>query len=250
MFPVLTLFVPVAVALATGTGAGVTVTPKVGKPNTRFVVTFRAPDATGIHGGLRRSYEVSATGGANGCSSGGGVALPATRKGAHVRVVLGPPSGRWCPGRYAGKVEEWLRPVCGPARPVCPQFIGIKMIGTFTFRVRQRSTDTTPPRFAGLRSAIECVPGPERPGERLPVHLAWNAASDNLTPSSQILYEIFTAARSGGEDFASPAWTVRGVTHFETPGVPPGEFFVVRARDQAGNTDQNRVERQALSPCV
>ncbi len=242
--------VPAAVALASGTSAGVTVAPKVGTPKTEFVVTFRAPDRSGDHGGLSRDYEVSAAGGSSGCHSSGRTSLPPTRKGARVHAVVPPGAGRWCVGSYAGRVEEWLRPICGGAHPFCPQFIAIKMIGTFSFRVRGATADTTPPRFAGLKSAIQCVPGPERPHERIPVHLSWNAATDNVTPSSRIMYEIYSAARAGGENFARPEWALRGVTQFETPSVGLGEFFVVRARDQAGNADHNRVERQAVSPCV
>ena len=102
--------------------------------------------------------------------------------------------------------------MCGAAHPICPQFIAIKMIGTFMFRVRGASRDTTPPRFAGLKSAIDCTPGPVRPGERLPVHLAWAPATDNVTPRPQIAYEIYMSARSGGEDLSKPSWSVRGVT--------------------------------------
>ncbi len=128
--------VPAAVAIAGATGAGVRVTPKVGTPRTSFVVTFRAPDSTGRRGGLQRSYELSVVGQARHCGSGLSETLPRTRKGAHVRVVLDPAAGTWCPTHYSGRVEEWLRPVCSSARPVCPQFIAIKLIGTFSFRVR------------------------------------------------------------------------------------------------------------------
>ena len=237
--------VPAAVATAGGTGAGVRVTPKVGTPKTKFVVTFRAPDRTGRRNGLQANYVLSVSGQARHCGSGMSETLPPTRKGAHVRVVLDPPAGIWCATRYAGRVEEWLRPVCGPAHPVCAQFIAVKPVGTFSFRVR----DVTPPRFAGLRRATDCTPV-IRPHERVRVYLSWNAAADDVTPSSQIVYEIYMSARPGREDFSRPNWSVRGATHFDTPSVPLGEFFVVRARDQAGNTDHNRIERQAMSPCV
>lgn len=241
--------VPTTVAMASGTGAGVRVTPKVGTPKTSFVVTFRAPDATGRHRGLQRSYELSVSGQSRHCGSGQAETLPPARKGAHVRVVIGPPAGVWCATSYKGRIEEWLRPVCDRAHPVCGQFIGIKLIGTFTFRVRGVSRDTTAPRFAGLKSAIECTPV-VRPNERAPVHLTWNTAHDNSTPAAQIAYEIYMSTRSGDENFARPNWTAHGVTHFETPGVPVAAFFVVRARDRSGNTDHNRVERRAVSPCL
>ena len=57
----------------------------------------------------------------------------------------------------------------------------------------------------------------------------------------------------GGENFSSPNWTSQpGANTFTTPKLPVAKasYFVVRARDQAGNEDQNRVERQGVDPCV
>ena len=82
--------------------------------------------------------------------------------------------------------------------------------------------------------------------------LAWKAATDDVTPSSEIVYDVYVASTSGGEDFAKPAWTTpAGVTTFKTPGLPShGTFyFVVRARDQAGNEDANTVEVRGVDPC-
>jgi hypothetical protein len=82
--------------------------------------------------------------------------------------------------------------------------------------------------------------------------LSWDAATDPVTPSDQIVYDIYESGTAGGEDFATPTWmTAPGVTSFRTPGLPShGTFyFVVRARDQAGNEDQNRVERRGVDPC-
>jgi hypothetical protein len=100
--------------------------------------------------------------------------------------------------------------------------------------------------------AYACTPGPQRPGQTTPFALTWNAASDAVTPSSQIVYDVFMSTTPGGEDFAQPTWiTAPGVTRFTTPGLPShGTFyFVVRARDQAGNEDQNTVERTGIDPC-
>jgi len=58
---------------------------------------------------------------------------------------------------------------------------------------------------------------------------------------------------SGGENFSVPTYTTRrGSTTFSTPPFPVDKppYFVVRARDRAGNHDSNPVERQGVNPCV
>ena len=72
-------------------------------------------------------------------------------------------------------------------------------------------------------------------------------------PSTKIVYDIYQATKSGGEDFSSPTYTVRhGATSFATPPLPVETtfYFVVRARDRAGNRDSNEVERQGVNLCV
>jgi hypothetical protein len=149
-------------------------------------------------------------------------------------------------------VAEQERPVC-PYREVCPQYIvQVKTIGHFTFGVDRGPPggDTMPPVFAGLKSAVQCFPGPMRPGEQRPVGLSWKPATDNVTPAAKIVYDIYMAAGPGGENFSHPSWRTRGRTSFTTPNLPPGQYFVVRARDQSGNEEHNTVERQAENPCV
>lgn len=104
--------------------------------------------------------------------------------------------------------------------------------------------------FAGLQSATQCFPGAMRPGERRPVFLSWRTASGGGTPRDAFVYEIFMSPTPGGENFSDPNWTTRGKLRFETPKLPAGRYFVVRARDRAGQTDRNRVQRRALNPCV
>jgi hypothetical protein len=118
---------------------------------------------------------------------------------------------------------------------------------SFSFVVLSESAaDTRPPVFAGLQKAFACSPV-ARPW---PYELSWNAATDDVTPSSQIVYDIYLSHTSGGEDFAHPTWTTPpGVTKFETPPLDEPSYFVVRARDQAGNEDQNTGERQGEDPC-
>lgn len=113
--------------------------------------------------------------------------------------------------------------------------------------------DHTPPHFAGLESAITCIPGPVGTGRTSSYRLSWKAATDDVTPSSKIVYEIYQATKAGGENFAKPTYTTApGVTSFNTPRLPSTQYFyfVVRARDRAGNEDSNRVEREGQNLCV
>jgi hypothetical protein len=117
---------------------------------------------------------------------------------------------------------------------------------------RVASPDRTPPTFAGLESATTCVPGPVD-GQAASYQLSWDPATDDVTPSTKIVYDIYQATKSGGEDFSSATYTTRrGVTTFTTPPLPADEvfYFVVRARDRAGNSDSNSVEREGFNLCV
>ncbi len=112
--------------------------------------------------------------------------------------------------------------------------------------------DQTPPTFAGLVSATTCVPGPIG-GRTTSYTLRWDAATDNVTPSRRIVYDVYQAAVLGGEDFSTPTHTTpAGATSFATPELPADKavYFVVRARDGAGNRDSNSVERQGQNLCV
>ena len=115
------------------------------------------------------------------------------------------------------------------------------------------SKDHTPPTFAGLKSATTCIPGPIGGGRTTSYHLSWDPATDDVTPSSEIVYDVYQATTSGGENFATPTYTTPpGATSFDTPQLPTDKYFyfVVRARDQAGNRDSNLVEREGANLCV
>jgi hypothetical protein len=117
---------------------------------------------------------------------------------------------------------------------------------------RVASSDRTPPRFAGLESATTCIPGPIA-GQSASYRLSWKPATDDVTPSTKIVYDIYQATKPGGEDFSSPTYTTRrGATTFTTPALPADKtfYFVVRARDRAGNRDSNQVEREGVNVCV
>jgi hypothetical protein len=82
--------------------------------------------------------------------------------------------------------------------------------------------------------------------------LRWDAASDNRTPAKKLVYHVYQASTSGGEDFSTPTYTTSaGATSFTTPALPVDTpvYFVVRARDKAGNEDANKVEREGQSLC-
>jgi hypothetical protein len=97
-----------------------------------------------------------------------------------------------------------------------------------------------------------CVPGPIG-GQSASYQLRWATATDDVTPSNKIVYDIYQATMPGGEDFSSATYTARrGDTTFTTPPLPADTtlYFVVRARDRAGNRDSNQVERQGVNLCV
>jgi hypothetical protein len=233
----------------------VSVKPSSGSPKTRFVVSFQAPQSAGRTGGVVKQYTVGLRGGGNGCTTSGSTTVKQAAANHRVNVTLNPPKSGWCPGTYSGQINEVQGPACAKGQ-ACPAFLRlVKRIGRFTFRVTRATgaSDMSPPTFAGLQSAAACTPGPQRPGQTTPFTLAWQAATDNVTPSSAIVYDVYLASTPGGEDFSKPTWTTDpGVTTYRTPGLPShGTFyFVVRARDQAGNEDQNKVERRGLDPCV
>ena len=83
--------------------------------------------------------------------------------------------------------------------------------------------------------------------------LQWKVATDETTPQSRLVYEIYQANISGGESFAAPTYvSPPGATTFTTPLLPDDApyYFVVRARDAAGNRDANRVEQLGMNLCV
>lgn len=114
--------------------------------------------------------------------------------------------------------------------------------------------DRTPPVFAGLTSAVTCIPGPSGgPTRTSSYRLTWTAATDEKTPSAGIVYDVYQANAPGGEDFTVPTYTTGpGVVAFSTPLLPDDRAysFVVRARDRAGNRDRNVVERRGTNLCL
>jgi hypothetical protein len=106
--------------------------------------------------------------------------------------------------------------------------------------------DDTPPNFGGLTSAFDS----QTDGN---VTLMWSPATDpdtvhcNSDPSLPITYLIYMSTTSGGQNFLLPDATTQN-TQIEITGLQNGVtyYFVVRARDSAGNQETNVVEASAM----
>lgn len=80
--------------------------------------------------------------------------------------------------------------------------------------------------------------------------LSWNPATDNVTPQGMIQYLIYRATTSGGQDFNSPTYTPpAGATSSTATGLAPETtyYFVVRAKDERGNTENNSIQLSATT---
>jgi len=105
-------------------------------------------------------------------------------------------------------------------------------------------TDKTAPIFAGATAAASAPNS---------VSVNWSAATDNVTPQSQLVYLLYQAAAAGGENFLAPTYTTApGATSFSAGklAINTKYYFVVRARDQAGNIDANTAEVSATTPAT
>jgi hypothetical protein len=147
---------------------------------------------------------------------------------------------------------SWRLSVCADVRSLVPES-NERNNCRFAARLVDVS-DVPPPKFAGLSRATTCIPGPVGgPVRNSPYTLTWDPASDDVTPQSEIVYEIYEAHAAGMEDFAHASYVSDpGATIFVTPPLPDDipHYFVVRARDSAGNRDRNHVERRGENLCL
>jgi hypothetical protein len=123
---------------ASGAGASgvrVSVTPHAGASTSTFTVSYVAPTRTGVVGSTRIRDQVRAQTGSvsGGCQSLKTQAVPAVQRGQHVHVALRAGTG-WCSGTYTGRLVELVSLVC-PRGALCPQYLRIRTLGTFTFVV-------------------------------------------------------------------------------------------------------------------
>lgn len=104
--------------------------------------------------------------------------------------------------------------------------------------------DATPPAFGGVASAIAT--------EAASVELCWAPADDDRTLSDSLSYDVYEATQPGAQDFDRPAhYATTNARCLMVPAVPEAQScWVVRARDLAGNQDQNRVERCLTPPGI
>ena len=77
------------------------------------------------------------------------------------------------------------------------------------------------------------------------VRLCWAPGSDAVTPADTLAYDVYEAARAGGQTFSRPpSYAVVGASCLTIPAAPETQScWVVRARDGSGNRDTNTVER-------
>jgi hypothetical protein len=100
--------------------------------------------------------------------------------------------------------------------------------------------DTTPPTFEGATKAKASGP--------TSVTLSWDAAEDDQTPADALIYVAYLAADDPGtQDFSGPPIAVSepGASELVVEGLEAADttyHFVVRARDAAGNSDENTEE--------
>ncbi len=105
-------------------------------------------------------------------------------------------------------------------------------------RVAKTLVDDTPPTFGGLLTVqVDSL--------ARSVRFGWAPGSDDKTPASELVYDVFEGEASGEEDFTLPrASSAPGALEVVVTDLTPDRklYWVVRARDQGGNHDTNTVE--------
>ncbi len=105
--------------------------------------------------------------------------------------------------------------------------------------ITKTSTDPTPPTFAGCNGVIVA-------SDARTATFSWSPATDPVTSPDKIVYDVFQGLASGAEDYSQPiATSDPGATSVFVPDLTPDAtlYWVVRARDQAGNRDSNTAEQ-------
>lgn len=98
--------------------------------------------------------------------------------------------------------------------------------------------DSAAPTFSGAQSASA--------QSTSSITISWDAASDDHSGATSIVYDIYQAIDDiEGEDFSTASYTTAaGATSYTVTGLNESTtyFFVVRARDESGNRDANTTE--------
>ncbi len=103
------------------------------------------------------------------------------------------------------------------------------------------TADDQAPNFAGATSAT--------PRGATNIDISWDAASDDVTAPENITYQIYVSDAASGQDFTNPSQSVTAATTTTVTDLDrdTSYFVVVRARDEAGNEDQNTQEVSATT---
>jgi len=103
--------------------------------------------------------------------------------------------------------------------------------------------DVIPPTFAGLASGGAIANSNSR------IDLSWPVATDNVTNSGDIVYNIYRSETSGAQVFTTPTYQVIGDTTFSDTGLSSNTeyFYVIRARDESLNEELNTAEQSATT---
>jgi hypothetical protein len=104
-----------------------------------------------------------------------------------------------------------------------------------------------PPSFDGASRALE--EGLDSNGKAR-IRVFWPPGTDNITDIANIVYDVYQSTRSHLQKFEKPTYTSEpGASSMLVTGLEPGTryYFVVRARDVAGNEDGNIKEVLALT---
>lgn len=102
------------------------------------------------------------------------------------------------------------------------------------------TVDRVAPTFGGCSSAAASGAGQ--------VELKWTSASDNVSPATDIVYQVCKATTSGGccgSSFTPTFTTAAGASSYTVTGLTGSSqfYFIVRAQDKAGNVDTNQIEK-------
>lgn len=103
-------------------------------------------------------------------------------------------------------------------------------------------SDGVPPTFAGLTSVTNVL--------ATSVDLNWAAGSDDQAATGDIVYDVYQATSPSAETFTVPsASSAAGATSMTLTGLDSATtyYWIVRARDKAGNHDANVVEKNAVT---